>query len=73
MSQRVGFEIPGVVKRHIVSGGSLSFTLPGLKKWLNGVEIRDGYVEGEYGAEVEIPLDLALRYAKDATVEVISE
>lgn len=73
MSQRIGFKIPGAVKYHVASGESLSFTLPGLKKWLNEVEIREGYVEGEYGVEVEIPLGLALRYAKNATVEVISE
>lgn len=54
----------------ILNDTGVAFTLAGLKKFLNEVEVSEGYVEGAYGDEVMIPLGLLLRCAKNSKAEV---
>lgn len=49
------------------------FTVAGLKKFLNEVEVREGYLEGVYGPELQIPITTILRYVEGSSVEVVSE
>lgn len=50
----------------------LPFTLAGLKKFLNEVDVREDYVEGLYGPEIQIPVTTILRYVEGSSVEVVS-
>lgn len=51
-----------------------SFTLAGLKHFLDKVEVSEDYVEGQYGMdEVKVPLALLLRYAKGAKAEAVTQ
>lgn len=49
------------------------FTLAGLKKFLNEVNPREGYQEGQPGDEVRIPASLLYWYVEGSTLEVVSK
>lgn len=49
------------------------FTLGGLKKFLEGVTIREGYREGQPGDEVPISAALLLWFVEGSSLEVVSK
>lgn len=72
MTQQVQISFSDGSAFPLKDGTGVPFTLAGLKKFLNEVDVREDYVEGVYGPEVQIPITTVLRYVKGSSVEVVS-
>ena len=73
MSQRVKIHLSNDQIVEVLNDRAMTFTLRELKDFLNGVEVNESYVEGQYGPEVEIPLGLLFRYVKFTSVTADKE